>query len=101
MPNRPMIKNGPKMRLNSAPGRRTTSMTSLPMNEVVLVQLLSAPSHSSVIARNPRLLLVGCRAIGAGYQRGENLVERGTVLAARDHVHAHALQLLQQAGYSH
>src|SRR5918911_4724834 len=73
-----MIRNGPRIRLKRAPGRRTTSMTSLPTNEVVRVQLLSSPSNSS------RILLLSLPTLRrrAVDQLGEDLVERRPVLAA-------------------
>src|SRR5438270_10461483 len=79
-----MIKNGPKMRLNSAPGRRTTSVTSLPTNAVVRVQLLSGPSSSSFM-----LLCAFCLApmlvrtvFGAFDQGREHFVKGGSIFTA-------------------
>src|ERR1700716_2994993 len=91
-----MMRNGPKIRLKSAPGRRTVSMTSLPMKEVVRVQLLSSPRNSSTIAFTLGLLLVMlCRGfVGPRHQRREDLVERRPVLARRDNLDTQRVELL-------
>src|SRR5438105_1564549 len=90
-----MMMNGPKIRLKSAPGRRTVSMTSLPRNEVVRVQLLSSPRNSSRIAFTLVLLLVCARLVGLRHQRGEDLVERRPVFAAGNDFDAQGAELLQ------
>src|SRR5438067_13129682 len=78
-----MIKNGPKIKLKSAPGRRSTSVTSLPTNAVVRVQLLSGPSRNSLIVAFCRgFVFPRLSAIGTFDQRGENLVERRPIFAA-------------------
>src|ERR1700737_4113069 len=91
-----MITNGPKIRLNRAPGLRTVSMTSLPMKEVVRVQLLSSPRNSSTIAFTLGLLLVMvCRGfVGPRHQRREDLGDGRPVLARRDNLDTQCVELL-------
>src|ERR1051326_1805951 len=77
-----MIKNGPKMRLNNAPGRRRTSVMSLPTKAVVRVQLLSGPSSSSFIFV---CALAVWRRVGRGFsvldQSREDFVEGRPIFA--------------------
>src|SRR6266508_2375033 len=89
-----MIRNGPKIRLNSAPGRRMTSITSLLMKAVVRVQLLSSPRHASAIARTGLLRTFFAVLL---HQRGEDFVERWTIFADRAHVDASRLNRLRDA----
>src|SRR5712692_4128625 len=92
-----MITNGPKMRLKSAPGRRTVSRTSLPMKDVVLVQDLSSPSNTSPIADTAVLLFGRVVDVGVCYELGEHLVERRPIFAAGEHFDAGPLDRLQHA----
>src|SRR5687768_14398809 len=81
-----MIRNGPNTRLSSAPGRRTTSRTSLPMKEVVRVQRLSSPSigyvHRVLIGRD---------------QAREHLVEGWSIFAAGLDLHVQVADGLDHA----
>src|SRR5438309_613840 len=92
-----MIRNGPKIRLSSAPGRRSTSVTSLPTNAVIRVQALSGPSNSSFMAvlrgLAQQVVLARC-AFGARNERRKYLVEGWLVLTARSDAAAGGLDRL-------
>src|SRR5438045_4109611 len=89
-----MIRNGPKIKLKSAPGRRITSTTSLLMKAVVRVQLLSSPSHASQVVR---IRLLRSSMSGASHQFGEHFVERGAIFADRGDLDARCLDRLRNA----
>src|SRR5579864_4241305 len=94
-----MIRNGPKIRLSSAPGRRRTSVTSLPTKAVVRVQLLSGPSRNSLmLIRSRRLCALAIGGlIGALHQSGKDFVKRWSVLAARFDIAARCLDGFEHA----
>src|SRR5579859_5281069 len=92
-----MMMNGPKMRLKSAPGRRTVSRTSLPMKDVVRVQVLSSPSNASRITDTAVLLFSRVALACFRYKLRENFVEGRAIFADRQHFHTGALNGLQQA----
>src|SRR5438270_6619689 len=92
-----MMMNGPKIKLNSAPGRRMTSMTSLMTNAVVRVQLLSGPRNSSVMLFSSLLVLVRAGGLGARDQSGEDFVKRGVVFPAGDDAATGGLDGFDQA----
>src|SRR4051794_9099625 len=81
-----MIRNGPRTRLNNAPGRRTTSMTSFVTKDVVRVQLLSSPTNIAIL---PILVF--------DHELGKDFVEAREVLAALDHLPTGRADLLQHA----
>src|SRR5215472_6902148 len=91
--------NGPKIRLNRAPGRRSTSTMSLLTNAVVRVQLLSGPSRNSfiVIRLGSMFAIVFGSVVGALHQRGKHLVEGRPVLAAGLHIPAGGLDCLHHS----
>src|SRR5437867_11387518 len=89
-----MTRNGPSTRLSSAPGRRTTSISSLPMNEVVRTQVLTISRKSSTIAEALGLLAGGPVACD---ELGEHLVERRPVLPAAHDLATHTGERLQNA----
>src|SRR3569833_4673581 len=82
-----MITNGPRMRLNNAPGRRMTSVTSLPTNEASLVQLLRMPKKKSLSSARKGICLRVIRLLASDELR-EHLVVGRAVLRARSHVDA-------------
>src|SRR5438270_10612604 len=88
-----MIRNGPKIKLNSAPGRRTTSTTSLETNAAVRVQLLSSPRSQSPMVLTALLLAAG--RILALHERGKHFVERRPVFTTGCDVDALVVNLLQ------
>src|SRR5919202_2878948 len=93
-----MIKNGPKIMLNSAPGRRMTSSTSLPTKAVVRVQLLSSPRNASRSAPTTLLLfLIQGVSVLSGDQRREDLVEGRAVFGAGDDFATQRVHLLDDA----
>src|SRR5690606_13015432 len=75
-----MMTNGPRIRLASTPGRRTTSRSSLPVKEAIRTMLCPI----SCIGQTPRLALVlgGDPAIGPTLldEAGEDLVEARLML---------------------
>src|SRR5438105_15568599 len=79
-----MMRNGPKIRLNNAPGRRITSSTSLTTKAVVRVQLLSGPSSNSFTSLDFFELapVVVLPAICPSDKSGEHLIKGGPVLGA-------------------
>src|SRR5918912_1887917 len=98
MPNKPMIRNGPKIRVNRAPGRRMTSSTSLPTKAVVRVQLLSSPRNASRSAPTTLLLfLIQGVPVLSGDQGRENLVEGRAVFGAGDDLATQRVHLLDHA----
>src|ERR687886_2675979 len=98
MPNRPMIKNGPKIMLNSAPGRRMTSRTSLPTKAVVRVQLLSSPANASRSAPTTLLLFeIQGVCVVSGDQRSKDFVEGRAVFGAGDDFATERVHLLDDA----
>src|SRR5215472_417957 len=88
-----MIRNGPKTRLNKAPGRRMTSITSLVTKDVVRVQLLSNPSNAPA----PSRIFGAARTVFPFDQPGEDLVEVREVFAAVYHLTSSGIDLLQHA----
>src|SRR5687767_10737850 len=89
-----MIRNGPNTRLSSAPGRRTTSITSFVMKAVVRVQLLSSPTMrwaTVPVAHVSGGVVVWCD------QPREHLVEGRSVLAARFDMNAEIANRLDDA----
>src|SRR5947209_13485368 len=93
-----MIRKGPKIKLNRAPGRRTTSRTSLPMKAVVRVQLLSSPTNGSRITPTTVLpFVIGGVSVVTGDNGSKDLVKRGAVLSARDDFAAQRVDLLDDA----
>src|SRR5436190_19798815 len=94
-----MMRNGPKIRLNSAPGWRMTSSTSLTTNAVVRVQLLSGPSSNSFTPLHFRELaaVVMLGAIRPGDKSREHLIKGRPVLAAGFNAAAGSLDRLHDA----
>src|SRR4051812_10064450 len=99
MPKIAMIRNGPRIRLKIAPGRRMTSMSSLRRTAERRARTLSSAiasprggsAHGLDAARpDERRQLLGCDIRGclAVDELGEHFVERGPVLAREHDVRA-------------
>src|SRR5438094_451557 len=94
-----MMRNGPKIRLNNAPGCRMTSSTSLTTNAVVRVQLLSGPSSNSFTSLHFCELapVVVLRPICPSDKSREHLIKGRPVLAAGFNAAAASLDRLHDA----
>src|SRR5688500_16330689 len=83
-----MIRNGPTIRLSSTPGRRSTSRSSLPVNDPIRMRL------STTLRMDRRPSLAAVLAQGASlrspllHEPGEDLVEGRLVLLDAFHLDA-------------
>src|SRR5918997_1157533 len=93
-----MIRNGPRMRLASTPGRRSTSRSSLPVNEAIRMMLW----RTLRIRQSPLLaavrLVERTRRAPLLHEAGEDLVERRLMLLEARHGDPRRLELLDNPG---
>src|ERR671921_772944 len=88
-----MIRKGPNTRLASTPGRRSTSRSSLPVNEPIRMRLSMRLRTVGPRSRWRTVLLApAVRGAAPLHESGEDLVERRLVLLDADDVDPGAAQ---------